>query len=129
MYICIYHIHQEGEPLDQPLDREELVGGRVVEESAFGVRAHVPERTIANEPKQLKGALQLLIHRYGSVRFAHVQVHERVSTKSFVLLSIENSKSNHLGAQSTFKGARGGSHIGLDTILSIPIPILYSKGG
>jgi len=30
------------------------------------------------------------------------QVPERVSTKSFVVLMIENSKSNHLGAQGTF---------------------------
>ena len=44
-----------------------------------------------------KGALQLLINRYG---FA--QVPERVSTKSFVVLIIGNSKSFHLGAQGTF---------------------------
>ena len=48
----------------------------------------------------LKGALQLLINRYGSIRFAHV--HERVSTKSFVVLIIGNPKSFHLGAQGTF---------------------------
>ena len=48
----------------------------------------------------LKGALQLLRNRYGSIRFA--QVPERVSTKSFVVLIIGNSKSNHLGAQGTF---------------------------
>jgi len=46
------------------------------------------------------GALQLLINRHGKIRFA--QVHERVSTQSFVVLSIGNSKSNHLGAQGTF---------------------------
>jgi len=33
------------------------------------------------------------------------QVPERVPTKSFVDLSIENSKSNHIGAQGTFKGS------------------------
>jgi len=37
----------------------------------------------------------------GKFRFA--QVPERVSTKSFVALIIGNSKSNHLGAQGTFK--------------------------
>jgi len=34
------------------------------------------------------------------------QVPERVPTKSFVVLIIRNSKSNHLGAQGTFKPAR-----------------------
>jgi len=48
----------------------------------------------------VKGALQLLMNRYGWIRFA--QVPERVSTKSFVVLIIGNSKSNHLGAQGTF---------------------------
>jgi len=43
------------------------------------------------------------MNRYGEIHFA--QVHERVSTKSFVVLIIGNSKSFHLGAQSTFKGA------------------------
>jgi len=33
-------------------------------------------------------------------------VHERVSTKSFVVLIIGNSKSNHLGAQGTFTPTR-----------------------
>jgi len=47
-----------------------------------------------------KGAPQLLINRYGWIRFAHV--HERVLTKNFVILIIGNSKSNHLGAKSTF---------------------------
>ena len=42
----------------------------------------------------LKGALQLLINRYGSIRFAHV--HERVSTKSFVVLIRGNSNSKSL---------------------------------
>jgi len=37
----------------------------------------------------------------GKIRFA--QVPERVSTKSFVVLVIGNSKSNHLGAQGTLK--------------------------
>jgi len=48
------------------------------------------------------------------IRFA--QVPERTSTKSFVILSIGNSKSNHLGAQCTFtehvdhlEARRGGS--------------------
>jgi len=53
-------------------------------------------------PPWVKGALQLLINRYGQICFA--QVPERVSTKSFVVLIIENSKSNHLGAQGTFTG-------------------------
>ena len=48
----------------------------------------------------LKCALQLLINRYGYIPFAHVP--ERVSTKSFVVLIIGNSKSFHLGAQGTF---------------------------
>jgi len=46
------------------------------------------------------GALQLPINRYGYIRFAHV--HERVSTKSFVVLIKGNSKSNQLGVQGTF---------------------------
>jgi len=41
----------------------------------------------------LQGALQLLINRYGWIRFA--QVPEQVSTKSFVVLIIGNSKSFH----------------------------------
>ena len=49
---------------------------------------------------RFKGALQLLMNRYGLIRFA--QVPERVLTKSFVVLIIGNSKSFHLGAQSTF---------------------------
>ena len=47
-----------------------------------------------------KGALQLLINRYGSIRVAHV--HKRVSTTSFVVLILGNSESNHFGAQGTF---------------------------
>jgi len=49
---------------------------------------------------RVKGALQLRINRYESIRFA--QVPERISTKSFVVLIIGNSKSNHVGAQGTF---------------------------
>jgi len=50
----------------------------------------------------VKGALQLLMNRYGSIRFA--QVPEQVSTtKSFVVLIIGNSKSNHFGAQGILK--------------------------
>ena len=52
----------------------------------------------------LKDALQLLINRYGKIRFA--QVPERVSTTSFVVLIMGNSKSFHFGAQGTFKDAR-----------------------
>jgi len=44
--------------------------------------------------------MQLLMNQYGYIRFA--QVPERGSTKSVVVLSIGNSKSNHLGAQGTF---------------------------
>jgi len=40
------------------------------------------------------------MNRYGWIRFA--QVPERVSTKSFVVLILGNSKSFHLGAQGTF---------------------------
>jgi len=47
----------------------------------------------------LKGALQLLMNRYGSIRLAHA--HERVLPKSFVVLIIGNSKSFHLSAQGT----------------------------
>jgi len=50
---------------------------------------------------RVKDALQLLI-RYEQIRFA--QVPERVLTQGFVVLIIGNSKSSHLGAQSTFKG-------------------------
>jgi len=42
------------------------------------------------------------MNRYVYNRFAHVP--ERVSTTSFVVLMIGNSKSNHLEAQGTFKG-------------------------
>jgi len=41
------------------------------------------------------------MNRYGYIRIAHV--HERVLTKSFVVLIIRNLRSNHLGAQGTFK--------------------------
>ena len=50
--------------------------------------------------RRVKGALQLLINRYGYIRLAHV--HERVLTKGFVVLILGNSKSFHLGAQGTF---------------------------
>jgi len=40
------------------------------------------------------------MNRYGYIRVAHI--HERVSTRSFVVLIRGNSKSNHLGAQGTF---------------------------
>jgi len=50
----------------------------------------------------IKGALQLLIiNRYGEIRFA--QVPDYVSTKSFVVLIIGDSKSFHLGAQGACK--------------------------
>jgi len=48
----------------------------------------------------VKGVQQLLINRYGLVRFA--QVPERVGSVSFVVLIIRNSKLNHSGAQGTF---------------------------
>ena len=48
-----------------------------------------------------KGALQLLINRDGSIRFAL----ESVSIESFVVLSIGNSESNHFGAQRIREGA------------------------
>jgi len=48
---------------------------------------------------RVQGTLQLLMNCYGKIRFAHVR--ERVSTKSFVVLIIDNSKSNHLGPQGT----------------------------
>jgi len=57
--------------------------------------------TYAYAEARFKGALQLLMNGYGYIRFA--QVPERVSTKSFVVLIIGNLKSNHLGAQGTFK--------------------------
>jgi len=44
-----------------------------------------------------KGALPLLINRYGYICFA--QVSERVLTKSFVSSIVGNSKPDHLGAQ------------------------------
>jgi len=49
------------------------------------VRALPPPQQV-----RLKGALQLLMNRYGKIRFAHV--HERVSTKSFVVLIRGNSR-------------------------------------
>ena len=45
--------------------------------------------------------MQLPMNRYGYIRFARVP--ERVSPKTFVVLIVGNSKSNHLGAQGTFK--------------------------
>jgi len=38
------------------------------------------------------------------VKIRLAQVPKRVSNKGLVILSKGNSKSNHLGAQSTFKG-------------------------
>jgi len=52
----------------------------------------------------IKGALQLLINRYGYIRVA--QIPERGSTQSFVVLIRGDSKSNHLGVQGTFKEFR-----------------------
>ena len=48
-----------------------------------------------------KGALQVLIKCYGQIRSA--QVPERILAKSFVVLIMRSSKSNHLGAQGNFK--------------------------
>ena len=59
----------------------------------------------SDSSSEVKGALQLLINRYVSIRLA--QVPERISTQSFVVLIRGNSKSFHLGAQSTFKRALG----------------------
>jgi len=59
-----------------------------------------PSLSFRMDWERFKGALQPLIIRYGSICFAHV--HERVLTKGFVVLMIENAKSNHLGAQGTF---------------------------
>jgi len=39
------------------------------------------------------------MNRYAKIRVAHA--HERVSTQSFVILILGNSKSNHLGPQGT----------------------------
>jgi len=50
---------------------------------------------------KLKGALQLIIDRYGQIRIAEVP--ERILTKGVDVLIIGHSKSNHLGAQGTFK--------------------------
>jgi len=76
--------------------------------------AHVHEQSEFTDSAYLvaagtfKGALQLPINRYGCSRFA--QVPERVSTKSFVVSILGNSKSNHLGTQ-----------VGLHTRLLLPI--------
>ena len=58
-------------------------------------------RTLAGLELKVPYSLQLLMNRYGYICVAHV--HERVSTQSFVVLIICNSKPNHLGAQGTFK--------------------------
>jgi len=50
-------------------------------------------------PPTLRSAWQLLISRYGYIRFAHV--HERVWTESIFVYIMGNSKSNHLGVQGT----------------------------
>jgi len=60
-------------------------------------------RELMGHHDRVQGALQLRIDRYGWIRFA--QVPERVSTKSFVILIKGISRSNHLGAQGTVKGA------------------------
>jgi len=72
---------------------------------------------------RVKGALQLLINRYGSIRLA--QVPERVLTKSFVVLIIGNSKSFHLGAQGTFNPnphVRAAACVGLPPSLGLTLP-------
>jgi len=66
-----------------------------------GRRAPLPD---TGGGQRVEGALQLLMSRYGSIRFA--QVPERVLTKGFVILIMGNSKMNHLGAQGTFKTKR-----------------------
>ena len=52
--------------------------------------------------RALKGALQLLMNRYMG-KSDLLRLPERDSTKGFVVLSLRNSTSNHLGAQGTFK--------------------------
>jgi len=64
---------------------------------------------------RVKDALQLLIDCYGYIRFAHV--HEQVSTQSFVVLIIGNSKSNHFGARAPL------------TLTHLPEKCLSSRGG
>jgi len=77
---------------------------------------------------RFKGALQLLINRYGKIRFA--QVPERISTKSFVVSITGNSKANYLGAQGTFNPNPprvhrwSGINISTTTMLRAP----YSRG-
>ena len=93
-----------GVPFDSPTDVLEMFL-RVIQKMTTPYLLTVDASQLDVSMKQVflfKGALQLLINRYGSLRFA--QVPERVSTTSFVVLIIGNSKSFHLGAQSTSKG-------------------------
>jgi len=72
--ICVVHVHER-------VSVKSFVGLMMMGNSRVESLRHTGH---------LKGALQLLIHRYGSIRFA--QVPERVSTKSFVVLMIGNSR-------------------------------------
>ena len=97
-YICSRVAHLVSGVVE--VERDDLC--RVaVERAELDALEHRPElgsgvhRTLKEQSgtSQLKGALQLLINRYGCIRFAEVP--ERVSTKSVIVLIIENSKSNH----------------------------------
>jgi len=73
---------------------------------------------------QVEGALQLLTNSYGWIHFT--QVPERVSTKSFVVLIIGNSKWNHLGAQGTLNPEMGAISIFPSIYIHLSIYIYLS---
>jgi len=81
------------------------VGGHAPHRSpkGTGLESHIrsflflmrDERRPHAESLTLNGALQLLMNRYGHIQFSHA--HERVSTKSFVVLIIGVESLRHTG--------------------------------
>jgi len=101
--VCVFihthaHITTETDLLTLRLSRSVATPHLFVRDGPFKCPGHARA--------QIKGALQLRINRYGLIRSAHV--HERVPTKSFVVLIIGNSESNHLGTQGTFNPHKRG---------------------
>jgi len=61
--------------------------------------------------------------KFALLMYMIAHVHERVSTKSFVVLIIGNPKSNHLGAQGTFNPGFTLAELALPSVAS-PIKLI-----
>jgi len=76
-----------------------VLGGKA-SSPLYQIFSHHTQTNAHTHMHLVKRAMQLLINRYRYARFAEVP--ERGSTKSFVVLSIGYSNSNHLSAPGTF---------------------------